>query len=71
MTFRGYNSLRYSLKGLSMDDEKLHTYLKAIGMGCFVTYYSKFANTTISRADLIELLHTREGYTEKLWEPHQ
>ncbi|WP_162619990.1 hypothetical protein [Cronobacter sakazakii] len=48
-----------------MDDEKLHTYLKAIGMGCFVTYYSKFANTTISRADLIELLHTQEGYTEK------
>jgi hypothetical protein len=32
-------------------------------MGCFVTY-SKFANTTISR-DLIELLHTQEGYTEK------
>jgi hypothetical protein len=23
-------------------------------MGCFVTYYSKFANTTISRADLID-----------------
>ncbi|MFB5078650.1 hypothetical protein [Raoultella sp. C349492] len=48
-----------------MDDEKLHAYLKAIGMGCFVTYYGKFASSTISRADLIELLHTQEGYTEK------
>ncbi|MCS5880374.1 hypothetical protein LNP17_06410 [Klebsiella variicola subsp. variicola] len=39
--------------------------LKLLVWGAFVTYYSKFANTTISRADLIELLHTQEGYTEK------
>lgn len=48
-----------------MDDQKLHTYLRAIGMGCFVTYYSKFADEAISRVDLIELLHTQKGYTEK------
>ncbi|ROS02157.1 hypothetical protein [Raoultella terrigena] len=48
-----------------MDDEKLRAYLKAIGMGCFVTYYDRFASAAVSRADLIELLHTQEGYTEK------
>lgn len=41
-----------------MDDEKLRAYLKAIGMGCFVTYYDRFASAAVSRADLIELLHT-------------
>lgn len=48
-----------------MDDKKLYSCLKSMGMGCFVTYYTKFANSAISRADLVELLHTQEGYTEK------
>ncbi|HEY1846744.1 MAG TPA: hypothetical protein VGH05_18070 [Buttiauxella sp.] len=48
-----------------MVDEKLRSHLKAIGMGCFVSYYSGFASATISRSDLIELLHKRESYTEK------
>lgn len=39
--------------------------LKAIGMTCFVTYYPRFADPHLSDADIIEQLHTHEGYTEK------
>ncbi|MGP8939879.1 hypothetical protein V1605_11795 [Enterobacter soli] len=39
--------------------------LKAIGMACFVNYYHCFADSNLSGADIIEQMHSREGYTEK------
>lgn len=39
--------------------------LKAIGMECFVNYYHRFADSNLSSADIIEQMHSREGYTEK------
>ncbi|AOR60100.1 DUF6998 domain-containing protein [Pectobacterium parmentieri] len=39
--------------------------LKAIGMECFVNYYHHFANSNLSSADIIEQMHSHEGYTEK------
>lgn len=39
--------------------------LNAIGKECFVNYYHLFADSSASTADIIELLHTNEGYTEK------
>jgi len=39
--------------------------LKAIGMECFVNYYHHFANSNLSSADIIEQMHSGEGYTEK------
>jgi hypothetical protein len=39
--------------------------LKAIGMECFVNYYHHFADSNLSSADIIEQMHSREGYTEK------
>lgn len=46
-------------------DEWLTDYLKAIGMKCFVTYYQRFADVNVPTSDIIEQLHTQEGYTEK------
>ncbi|HGM5492136.1 TPA: hypothetical protein ACKP1B_003816 [Serratia fonticola] len=46
-------------------DEWLTDYLKAIGMKCFVTYYQRFADANVPTSDIIEQLHTQEGYTEK------
>ena len=39
--------------------------LKAIGMECFVNYYHRFADSNLSSADIIEQMHSREGYTEE------
>ena len=39
--------------------------LKAIGMECFVNHYHRFADSTLSSAEIIEQMHSREGYTEK------
>jgi len=39
--------------------------LKAIGMECFVNYFHHFADSNLSSADIIEKMHSREGYTEK------
>ncbi|MGK9175410.1 hypothetical protein KXR87_19680 [Yokenella regensburgei] len=39
--------------------------LKAIGMECFVKYFHHFADPNLSSADIIEQMHSREGYTEK------
>lgn len=39
--------------------------LKAIGMECFVNYYLRFADSNLSSADIIEQMHSYEGYTEK------
>ncbi|VAE99550.1 Uncharacterised protein [Enterobacter hormaechei] len=39
--------------------------LKAIGMECFVNYYHHFADSNLSSADIIEQMHSCEGYTEK------
>ena len=39
--------------------------LKTIGMECFVNYYHHFADSNLSSADIIEQMHSREGYTEK------
>lgn len=39
--------------------------LKAIGMECFVNYYHRFADSNLSSADIMEQMHSREGYTEK------
>ncbi|MDZ4032247.1 hypothetical protein U0868_11850 [Kluyvera ascorbata] len=43
----------------------LAEHLKAIGMECFVNYYPHFADSNISSADIIEQMHSCEGYTEK------
>lgn len=43
----------------------LSDHLKAIGMECFVNYYHHFADSNLSSADIIEQMHSREGYTEK------
>ncbi|EQB9712624.1 DUF6998 domain-containing protein [Yersinia enterocolitica] len=43
----------------------LTKHLKAIGMECFVNYYHHFADSNLSSADIIEQMHSREGYTEK------
>jgi hypothetical protein len=43
----------------------LAEHLKAIGMECFVNYYHHFADSNLSSADIIEQMHSREGYTEK------
>ena len=40
-------------------------HLKAIGMECFVNYYPHFADSNLSSADIIEQMHSCEGYTEK------
>ncbi|BCA38294.1 DUF6998 domain-containing protein [Kluyvera ascorbata] len=43
----------------------LAEHLKAIGMECFVNYYPHFADSNLSSADIIEQMHSCEGYTEK------
>ncbi|BBV64448.1 TPA: hypothetical protein N2N50_000702 [Kluyvera ascorbata] len=43
----------------------LAEHLKAIGMECFVNYYHHFADSNLSSADIIEQMHSCEGYTEK------
>lgn len=40
-------------------------HLNAIGMACFVNHYHHFADSNLSRADIIEQMHLYEGYTEK------
>ncbi|WP_373326340.1 DUF6998 domain-containing protein [Cronobacter turicensis] len=39
--------------------------LKAIGMECFVNYYHHFSDSNLSSADIIEQMHSCEGYTQK------
>ena len=43
----------------------LAEHLKAIGMECFVNYYHHFADSNLSSADIIEQMHSCEGFTEK------
>lgn len=63
--------LRETREGVLNQPEKitssvtLDRLLKAIGMECFVNYYHHFADSNLSSADIIEQMHSREGYTEK------
>ena len=48
-----------------MSDEKLKQYLHGTGMACFVKYFRKFANDTLSNAEIIEQIRKNEGYTKQ------
>lgn len=46
-----------------MKDVQVYAKLRSMGMTCFVKYYHDFANKSLSRHDLTQMLIRREGYT--------
>jgi len=47
-----------------MNDAQLERSLRSIGMACFVKYFSKFSDVSMSNNDLIALLKREENYVE-------
>ena len=47
-----------------MNEEQLLRLLRSVGMECFVKYYDLFSDSSIERADIIEVLVQQEGYEE-------
>lgn len=47
------------------NDQKLDSYLKSVGMECFVTYFSKFADMFARNVDVAEILRRERSYTVK------
>ena len=48
-----------------MNDATVLRNLRSMGMTCFVEYFHEFADESLSRQDLIELLLQEEDYTEE------
>lgn len=48
-----------------MDDQQLDRTLRSIGKKCFVTYFCKFDDTSLSIEDVAEILMRETDYTEK------
>ena len=48
-----------------MDDQQLNSTLNSIGKKCFVTYFCKFDDTSLSIEDVAEILVRNKGYKEK------
>lgn len=46
-----------------MKDVQVYAKLRSMGMTCFVKYYHDFANESLSRHDLTQMLIKKEGYT--------
>ena len=46
-----------------MKDVEVYAKLRSMGMTCFVKYYHDFANVSLSRHDLTQILIRSEGYT--------
>ena len=47
-----------------MNDDRLERSLRSIGKGCFVEYFSQFADQRLSNSNVTEMLMRQEGYTE-------
>lgn len=47
-----------------MNDQRLKETLQSIGKECFVTYFRKFADTSLSNKDVAEILMRETDYTE-------
>lgn len=52
-------------RGLPMTDVQVGRALNSVGMGCFVKYFRLFADESLSRQYLIELLARDKNYTRK------
>ena len=48
-----------------MDDQQLKGTLESIGKECFVTYFCKFDDTSLSNEDVTEMLMQDRSYKEK------
>ena len=48
-----------------MNDQQLDRTLRSIGKECFVTYFCKFADTSLSNKDVVEILMQDRSYKEK------
>lgn len=48
-----------------MTDAQMEKALRSLGMECFVKYFGLFADESLSRGYLVELLAKEENYTEK------
>ena len=47
-----------------MNDDQLERSLRSIGKGCFVAYFCKFSDQTLTNRDVTEMLVRQEGYAE-------
>ncbi len=47
-----------------MNDDQLDRSLRSIGKACFVKYYEKFSDPSLTNEDLIDLLMKQENYKE-------
>ena len=48
-----------------MDDTQLKSHLKSLGMGCFVQYYYRFSNWSLSNQEIAQILQDEMGYKER------
>ena len=48
-----------------MDDAQLKRYLQSVGMECFVTYYRRFADYSLSNEDVAAILVNEMKYASK------
>lgn len=48
-----------------MTDNQLQRCLQSIGKGCFIKYYSSFANLKLSVEDIVDVLKCNENYDER------
>jgi hypothetical protein len=47
-----------------MNNKQLERCIQSIGKECYVKYFTDFANQSLSKEDLVELLVKNEGYKE-------
>lgn len=48
---------------MNLEDWKLARYLNSVGKECFVTYFNRFSDWSLSNQEIAELLREERGYT--------